>query len=168
MNIKPATIILLITFFTNCKINYSFTGASIAPEVKTVSVKTFPNIAPLINPLLSNKLTEELKDRFMSQTNLQIVQSYGDLQFEGTILGYSIRPMNIQAGSDQAAQNRLTIKVKVKFINKVDSKLNYETTFSRYSDYSTDKNFQDVENLLVEDIVKQLVTDIFNKAVVNW
>ncbi len=168
MNIKTTIIILLITLFTGCKINYSFTGASIAPDVKTVSVKTFPNMAPLVNPLLSNKLTEELKDKFMSQTNLQIVQSHGDLQFEGTIIGYSIKPMNIQAGNDQAAQNRLTIRVKVKFTNAVDPKLNYETTFSRYSDYTTDKNFQDVENALVEDIVKQLVTDIFNKAVVNW
>ncbi len=159
---------LLLVAFNSCKINYSFTGASIPPGTKTVSIADFPNMAPLINPLLSNTFTEALKDKFMSQTSLQLVQSYGDLQFEGTIVNYNTRPMNIQAGTDQAAQNRLTIGVKVKFINNMDPKANFETTFSRYADYSSDASLQDVENTLVDEIVAELVDDIFNKAVVNW
>lgn len=160
-----------IIFITGCKVNYSFTGASIEPGTETISIIDFPNMAPLINPLLSNTFTEALRDRFMSQTSLQIVKYDGDLHIEGTIIGYNTRPMNIQAGTDQgdqAAQNRLTIKVKVKFVNKKDPKANFESTFSRYSDYSSDRNLQDVENALVEEIVAQLVDDIFNKSVVNW
>ena len=163
-----ATIIITIT---GCKMNYSFTGASIAPGTESISIIDFPNMAPLINPLLSNTFTEALRDRFMTQTSLQIVKSNGDLNIEGTITGYNTRPMNIQAGTedgDQAAQNRLTIKVKVKFVNKKEPEANFETSFSRYSDYSSDRNLQDVEDLLVDEIVAQLVDDIFNKSVVNW
>ena len=165
--ITTATLLLI----SGCKMNYSFTGASIEPGTKTISIKDFPNMAPLVNPLLTNTLTEALRDRFMSQTNLQIVTSGGDLHIEGTITGYNTRPMNIQAGTsdgDQAAQNRLTIKIKVKFVNKNDPDADFENSFSRYSDYSSDRNLQDVEDLLVDEIVAQLVDDIFNKSVVNW
>jgi hypothetical protein len=159
---------LIILVAGSCKINYSFTGASIPLGTETVSVSDFPNMAPLINPLLSNTFTEALKDKFMSQTSLQLVNYDGDLHFEGTIVNYNTRPMNIQAESDQAAQNRLTIGIKVKFVNNIDTKANFETTFSRYADYSSDANLQDVENALVDEIIEQLIDDIFNKAVVNW
>jgi len=161
-------IISITILFTGCKMNYSFTGASIPVSAETVSVSDFPNMAPLVNPLLSNILTEALKDKFMSQTSLQLVQYNGDLKFEGIIIKYHTRPMNIQAGSDQAAQNRLTIGVKVTFKNSIDPEADFENSFTRYSDYSSDRSLQDVENALVDEIVEQLVEDIFNKSVVNW
>lgn len=158
--------------FYGCRVSYSFTGASIPIEAKTVSIADFSNMAPLVNPLLSNTLTEALRDKFMNQTNLQIVQYGGDLQFSGTITQYNTRPMNIQASGgsdrDEAAQNRLTIGVKVKFENRFEAESNFETSFSQYDDYSSDKSLQDVENEKVEIIVEKLVEDIFNKAVVNW
>jgi hypothetical protein len=168
---KLLGIYIMIVFFTGCKINYSFTGASVSPESKTISILDFPNMAPLVNPLLSNVFTEALRDIFLSRTSLQLIERNGDLNIEGTIIGYNTRPMNIKAGNsngDVAAQNRLTIKVKVKFTNKQDPKANFETTFTRYSDYSSDRNLQDVEDALVDEIVSQLISDIFNKAVVNW
>jgi len=158
----------IIISFASCKINYSFTGASIPQGAETFSISDFPNMAPLINPMLSSTFTEAMRDKFISQTSLQITQYDGDLHFEGTITNYNTRPMNIQAESDQAAQNRLTITVKVKFVNNIDEKSSFESSFSRYSDYSSDKLLQDVENELVDEIVEQLVEDIFNKAVVNW
>ena len=161
-------IIILITILVGCKMNYSFTGASIPIGAETVSVSDFPNMAPLVNPLLSNTLAEALKDKFISQTSLQLVQYDGDLKFDGTITKYHTRPMNIQAGSDQAAQNRLTIGIKVTFKNRIDPEADFESSFTRYSDYSSDISLQDVENALVDEIVEQLVDDIFNKAVVNW
>ena len=165
------TSFLLIAFvfaFSGCSIKYSFSGASIPPEAQTVSVANFPNMAPLVNPTLSNTLTEALKDRFLSQTNLQLISSYGDLQFEGSIVGYKTAPVNIQANSDAAAQNRLTIAVKVKFTNLLDPEANYETKFSRYAEYDSSQSLADVESGLVEQIVEELIEDIFNKAVVNW
>lgn len=166
---KILTFIIVITVFTGCKINYSFTGASIDPRTKTVSIATFPNMAPLVNPTLSSTFTEAMKDRFMSQTSLQLVSRDGDLQFSGTITGYNTRPTAIQAGDVAvAAQNRLTITIKVKYVNNQDPKSSFDTSFSRYADYDSSKSLQEVEESLVEEIVPQLIDDIFNKSVANW
>lgn len=161
------TLIIIALSFAGCKMNYSFTGASIPAGAKTVSIETFQNMAPQINPLLSNTLTEALKDKFMSQTSLQLVQRDGDLQFSGTITGYEIRPVSIQA-DDVAAQNRFTITVKVKFVNKLDPKTDFDNPFARYWDYESDQDFSSNESSYVEIVVEDLVQDIFNKAVVNW
>lgn len=151
----------------SCKVNYSFTGASIPEDVKTVSVKTFQSYAPLANANLSQTFTEALKDKFLSQTNLDIVTKEGDLQFEGSITGYAVTSVAIQ-GNETAALNRLTITVKVKFINTKDKELDFETNFSRYSDYESSQNLASIEDDLIKDINDQLTQDIFNKAVSNW
>lgn len=161
--------ILTIFIISNlsCKINYSFTGASISPDVKTVSIQDFPNNAPLIMPTLSQTFTESLKDMFQSQTNLQIVNGQGDLNIEGQIIGYSTQPMAIQ-GNDAAALNRLNITIKVSFTNYKDEKQNFENTFSRFADYESNKSLDQVEDELIKVILDQINEDIFNKAVANW
>jgi len=146
---------------------YSFTGANISADTKTISIQYFPNNAPLRQPTLSQVLTQSLRDRFSSQTNLMQVSSNGDLSLEGEITGYSVSPTAIQA-NQTAAQNRLTITVKVKFVNTKDDKQSFETGFSRYVDYDSQKNLQAVEGDLIKTLSDQLVEDIFNKAVVNW
>jgi hypothetical protein len=151
-----------------CKMNYSFTGASISPEIKTVSVQYFPNYAPGGgNPTLSQTFTEKLKDRFVSQTNLKLLERNGDLNFGGSITGYSIQPIAIQ-GNETAASNRLTISVNVKFTNVKNEKQDFETVFSRFVDFSSTKSLSTVEAELIKQINEQLVNDIFNKAVSNW
>ena len=161
------TVYCLLFTVCGCKTKYSFTGASISPDIKTVSIQYFPNYAPLVQPTLSQVLTEKLKDRFVSQTNLSLINKNGDLSFEGSITGYSTQPMAIQ-GNDQAALNRLTITISVKFTNMKNEKQNFETSFLRYADYSSSKNLSDVENDLIKQISEQLVDDIFNKSVSNW
>jgi len=158
---------LLILLLHGCKIKYSFTGASIAPEVKTVSVQYFPNYAPLVQPTLSQTFTESLKDKFLSETNLVLVEGAGDMNFEGAITGYSISPIAIQ-GNETAALNRLSITIKVKFTNTKDEKQNFDTAFTRYEDYESSLDLSSVEEGLIKQINDQLVELIFNKAVVNW
>ena len=163
-----ACITLLLIGFSSCKVNYSFTGASIPPDVKTISVQTFPNYAPLVQPLLSQSFTEALKDKFQSQTNLQLVSRGGDLSFEGSITGYNVAPISIQSGTDVAAQSRLTITVSVKFTNSKNDKQNFETSFTRFADFESSKSLVTEEERLIKESNDQLVQDIFNKAVVNW
>jgi len=160
-------LLLIITLATaGCGV-YSFSGASISPEVKTFSVLFFPNRAQLVQPLLSQAFTEKLKEKFISQTNLRQLDRNGDLQFEGYITDYKATPVAIQ-GTQTAALNRLTISVFVKFTNKVDPKQDFETNFSRYADYDSRKSLQEVEVGLIEEINRQLVDDIFNSSVSNW
>lgn len=155
---------LLLT--SSCGV-YSFTGASIAPDVKTFSVDYIKNRASLINPTLSQVITQKLKDKFISQTNLSPLKADGDLRFEGYISDYNTQPIAIQS-NDLAAQNRLTITVSIKFTNTKDEKQNFETTFTRFADYSAKQDLSSVESGLIENISSQLIDDIFNKAVVNW
>lgn len=142
-------------------------GASIPPEVKTIVIKYFNKTAALGPPSMSQTFTERLKDKFLTQTNLAIVNSSGDLTLEGSITSYAITPQVIQL-NETAQKNRLTISVNVKFTNLKDEKQNFETTFSRYSDYDSSQNLSSVEETLISEINDQLVDDIFNKAVVNW
>jgi len=146
---------------------YSFTGASISPDVKTIAVNEFPNFADIIVPSLSQTFTEALRDRFVSQTNLSITDKQGDLGMEGSITGYTVTPI-APTGNQTAALNRLTITVNVQFTNNKDEEQNWETRFSRYTEYDSNLNLSDIEESLIEDITEQLVNDIFNKAVVNW
>jgi hypothetical protein len=160
-------ILSIFLFLPSCRVSYSFTGASISPSVKTVSIANIQNNASLVVPTLSRTLTEALWDYFTGQTNLVLVDRGGDLSLDGTITQYVVQPVAIQ-GNETAALNRLTIAVNVKFINKTDPKQNWETTFSRYQDYASSYNLSSVQDLLIKDITDQLVQDIFNKAVVNW
>ena len=160
------TMLLLAFSLVACKINYTFTGASISPEIKSVSIQLFPNQAPLVQPLLSNDFTEALKDKFIRQTSLELINGVGDLNFEGVITGYSSSPTSVQR--ETAAENRLTITVKVKFTNALDPKQNFESSFSEYEDYDSSRNLEDVESELLPQIIDKLIESIFNKSVANW
>jgi hypothetical protein len=153
---------------TSCTVNYSFTGASIPPEVKTIRIDYFENNAPLINPTLSQQLTDLLRSKFQSQTNLIIVTEGGDMVINGQITGYNTSPTAIQS-DDLAALNRLTITLKVTFDNKYDKAQSFENqTFSRYEDYPSTTPLSEVSDNYVPLISELLVEDIFNKTVVNW
>ena len=165
--IKQLTSIFLISIFlASCGI-YSFTGASIPTEAKTISVQYISNKAAIVQPSLSQIMTDGLIDAFAGQTNLEITENEGDLSFSGYITKYQIKPMAIKA-NETASQNRLTIAIKIKYNNSFDDKQNFETTFSRYRDYASSENIVDVEDVLIEEISKELIEDVFNKAFVNW
>jgi hypothetical protein len=161
-------VVWLLFLFTGCSVNYSFTGASISPEVKSINIKYFPNNASLVEPTLSQKLTDGLRDKFTSETSLVLVNDGGDLIMEGAITGYRTTPVAIQ-GNDQAALNRLTITIEVTYINTLDENMSFENTnFTRYADYSSSRNLVEVQEALVEEINQMLIEDVFNKAVINW
>jgi len=108
-----------------------------------------------------------MRNAFASQTSLNLVDYDGDLDIRGEITGYTMQPTAI-TGNDQAAMNRLTITIKVKFTNTKDPEANFEQSFSRYKEFSAQVNFSGIENSLCEEIVNELIDDVFNKSVVNW
>jgi hypothetical protein len=148
-------------------VTYSFTGAPIT--AKTISIDFFPNRARLVNPSLSQTLTDAMRDKFVSQTHLDLVEGEADLHLEGEIVDYGTRPVAIQ-GNETAALNRLTIVVNVRFTNNEPGKENdsFEQKFTGFEDYDAAKSFTSVEDVLVGIIVERIVTDVFNKALVNW
>lgn len=160
-------LIPVLLLFEGCTVKYSLTGASISPEIKSASIQYFQNRASIVNPTLSQDLTDALREKIQDQTRLTTVDDFGDVNFEGTITEYGTRPIAITA-EERAAQNRLTIGIRVKYTNTVEPDLSFESTFSRYEDYSSDLSLNEVEGEKVELIVEQLVQDIFNEAFVNW
>ncbi len=156
-----------VTLFAACTVKYSLSGASIPPDAKTFSVAYFPNNAPMVAPILSATMTDELTQRFASRTNLVQVEEGGDFAFEGEIVGYSSTTSSVSSG-DYALQNRLSITVKVKFTNAIDDKMSFNKNFSAYADYDSTKLLNEVESELIPQIVEQLVTDIFQAAASNW
>jgi hypothetical protein len=158
---------VILILLTGCSVKYSFSGASISPLAKTFSIQYFQNRAPLVQPQLSQTLTDALIDKCKAQTSLKYVTSIGDVNFEGEISDYTTRPLTVAADA-QAASNRFTITVKVKFTNAIDPNLSFEQQFSRYEDYNSNLDLSAVEKELSDKIIEALVEDIFNQAFVNW
>jgi len=160
---------LLISGFillNGCKVTYSFSGAS-TQGLSTISVQYFQNRAQLVQPGLSQYITDALIDKCKAQTGLSFVNGIGDANFEGEISDYNTRPLTVAADA-RAATNRFTISLKVKFTNIVDPDLSYEQTFSRYEDYDSNLDLSQVERELSDKIIELIVEDVFNAAFVNW
>jgi len=149
---------LIAIVFSSCKISYTMSGAS-TTGLKTVSVQYFQNRASIVQPQLSQTITDALIDKCKAQTSLGIVRGLGDVNFEGEITDYSSKPMTVSADA-QAATNRFTISVKVKFTNSVDPNNSFEQTFTRYEDYNSSYDLSAVASELTPKIIDQIVEDI--------
>ncbi len=167
---------LLTVVVAGCGV-YSFTGANISPEIKTISIQTFYDEVGTGPPNLSQLFTENIKDYYQQNTSLTLTDSEGDLQLEGSITGYRLTPMAPRASGSQnfedadiAALQRLTITIKVTYVNIQDDSYDFESqAFSFYQDYDPEKeDFNSIEATLVEEIYEAIILDIFNASVANW
>ena len=165
---KVVVYIVIIVFLVSCGgVKYGFKGVSIAPEAKSISVALFQNNAAMANPVEAQKFTEKLRDMVSSQTNLALSKQNGDLQFEGYIADYAITPVAIQS-TDQAALNRLTVTIKVKYSNKFDASKNFDMPFQRFYDYAATKTLTSIETEALDEINRQIAEDVFQKSFHNW
>lgn len=157
---------LLTLINTSCGI-YSFSGTSIPADVETFSVSLFKNNTDLAPPLLSQILSDALRDKLNNDTNLDLVERDADLQFEGIITDYKVDVASVT--SDQtSALNRLSITIKVEYLEKEKIPKGWPKNFTRFADYDSNVSLSSVEDQLIEEITEQLVLDVFNDTVVNW
>jgi len=158
---------LVALILSGCSFRMTFNGAPPPEGVSSVSVEYFPTKAPLAGPSVSHAFTEALRDIMNTQTSLDLVPKNGDLRYSGEITGFVVQPVAIQEG-ETAGLNRLTITVKVRFENTANEKKDFETSFTKYSDYSSSAVLSDVETQLVAEINELLVQDIYNKSLGDW
>ena len=146
---------------------YSFTGGNTG-DAKTIQIDFFTNQAPLVEPVLTQRFTNDFQDLFTRQTNLTLTNSNGDLYFSGEITNYRVTPMS-GTSAQTAAQNRLTVTVNVRFVNKLEEKDDFEQSFSFYSDFDANSQLTGsiLENAL-DEIVERITQDIFNASVAKW
>lgn len=164
---KKIIVLLLTAALSSCG-SYSFTGGDVG-DAKTVSIDFFPNYADIVQPTLSQTFTEKLRDIFLQQTPLELVQNGGDLHFEGSIVDYSIKPISAQASEiGQVAKNRLTITVNVIYVNKLDDKKSFEQRFSKFADFDANAELSQVEGELIDQITQELSENILNTSIGNW
>jgi len=166
-------LIFILAVITLSGCGYKFNGASIPPEMKTVYIQPFENVAQLVVPRLSTDLTEAFKDRVRTQSRLNLITaSTADATFEGRITDYTIVPISIQDNARPiAGANRMTITVSVKYTNKIKGheKESFELPFTAFTDFSlAGQTLQAQEKALIDKVTIQLTENIFNRAFAQW
>lgn len=166
--VRAVFYLFLLAFLNGCA--YSFSGSSLAPEIKTFSVATFPNNSGNGPAVLSQAVTNIFRDYFQRNTNLKLVPRDGDLQFEGQIIGYEVSPVapQVQDGRDVAVRNRLTIRLQVKYTHTKDPKQSFDQSFAAFTDFPQEQNLNNIDEASIRLIVNQMLTQIFNQSVANW
>ena len=171
LNFKRLIFFLFLISFHSCG-NYSFTGASIPEGTETFQVNLFENnsgnnVGSIFEPGLDRDLTLALQNILENQTNLQLVQSNGDLPYEGEIIEYRVSPMTSTADLN-AAQNRLTISVNINYTNFKKEEDNFERRFSFFFDFPAEQQLISIKNEAHEIIFERLTQDIFNASLAKW
>jgi hypothetical protein len=166
-------LILFVLFFTtlvsleSCGI-YSFTGTNLdCDKYKTVSVAYFPNEAPEVVSGLSEDITTKLQNMLLSQTCLTLVKEDADLIFEGEIMSYTILPTT-QTAAATAAENRMTIGVRVRYTDTKDDEQSWEKNYSFYYNFDANALPSSIQREANEEIFGNITKQIFNDSVANW
>ena len=146
---------------------YTFSGASISPEIKNIKINYFINEAENLKANLDRDITQKLTDFIIEQTDLSVNNDNYEIEINGKIISYDITPISISS-NDFANQNRLSISVNIDFKNYINEKENYNQKFTRYVDYKSDQNIDEIESELNDQIIEEICIDIFNKTFVNW
>jgi outer membrane lipopolysaccharide assembly protein LptE/RlpB len=164
---RNSLIIILIAFLCiqgTCR--FSLKDVSIPPEVKTVKVNFIENKARYINPQLSPRLTDKLRQKIVNQTRLSQVSGEADYEISGQITDYSVSTSGIS--NQKVASNNLNVSVRIRFRNRLDEKKNQETSITRNFPFSSSLSLSQAETQLNEQIVSNLTDEIFNKIFSTW
>lgn len=168
MTMRNLWVCLGLLLVTACSISYKFNGASIDyTKVKTIMISDFTNQASYVNPTLAPEFTEELKDIYIRQTRLEQVTSNGDLALEGEVTGYDFTPMAVKEDA-LASQTRLTITIRVRYMNNTNPDEDFEQSFSAYREFDSNLMLQQVESSLCAEIIEEIVDQVYNATVANW
>ena len=158
----------LCFLLSSCSISYKMNGANINYQTtQSISIADFPNNAPLVNPTLSNALTEGIRDLFQRQTRLQMLRKGGDLEIEGEITGYTVTQGAISADS-YASEGKLTITVVVHFTNNVNPEESFDKTYTSYQTYDSNLLLTDIQDELCNAMITEFAENIFNDTVARW
>ena len=163
---KKFLYIPLLFIISSCGF-YTFSGASISAEIKNIKIGYFINEAENFKVNLDRDITQKLTDFIIEQTDLSVNNNNYEIEINGKIISYDISPISISS-NDFANQNRLSISVNIDFKNYINEKENNNQKFTRYVDYKSDQNLEEIESELTDQILEEICIDIFNKTFVNW
>ncbi|MBD1396263.1 LptE family protein [Pontibacter sp. JH31] len=164
-----ALVVMLAVCCTSCGV-YSFTGTSISPDIKTISIQNFVNSSGEGPSNLTQVVTNNFKNYYQRNTNLTVLQRDGDLQLEGQIISFTLTPNAVQreGNIDQATLNRLTLGVQIRFTNTKDPEQDFDQQFTITQEFPQDVDITRIPQASIEQMTERLVADVFNKTVANW
>jgi len=162
-------VLCVLLLCTGCSISYKFNGATIDyTRIKTITIEDFPNQAPLVYPPLSQMFSERLREQFRRNTRLEPVDANGDLVLEGAIVGYELTPIAMQEDA-LSAMTRFTITVRVSYTNMEEEKKSFSgRTFTSSQEFDSNNLFSDIQEGLAQEMIEDLVKQIFNATVEDW
>ena len=164
--LRKLLIAYCLLLIVNCSC-YTFRGASLDPNLKTIQIQNFQFQTAGGPPNLSLQFNEKLKEYFQRNTSLKTANVNPDLMFEGAITGFTVEP-KAASSDDKGGLNRLTITISVKFTNAKNDEKSYDQEFSFYQDFAQTQTITAVQGELVPKILDQIVLDIFNKTAGEW
>jgi hypothetical protein len=160
--------ILLCVLLASCSVSYKFEGGTVNYAVtKTIHIEEFPNHAPLVNPSLIQLFDRQLRDRYIEQTRLVPVNNNADIEISGEITRYDIQGMAVKEDA-YSSQTRLTIAVRVQYVNNKEEGQDVDQTFSAFREYPSEQGLDAVQDELCRQICEELVDMIYNATVANW
>lgn len=152
--------------FTSCNFKYGFKDVSIPDSIKSVKINYIDNKARYINPQLSPRLSDKLRQKIITQTKLtQTNRDNADWEISGYITDYSFITSAISG--QQAANNRLTVSLRITLNNRKAEDIQ-DFDISRNFEFKGNQTLQQAETSLLDEMVRTLTDDIFNKLFSNW
>ena len=164
-------LLLLLSLTFACKPTFNFTGVpgKVDSNLETLFVDNFVNEAAVVVPYLAQEVTQQLQDKFLSQSRLSLTDGQADVEISGSITRYDVSPVAI-TGTTTAEQNRLTITIRVKFVNNVnpDPQESWESSFSKFVDFDASLDFTSIEEDQINEVLEQITADVFTKSLGKW
>lgn len=155
---------------SSCTVSYKFNGSSINyDKVKTISFANFPNrSAGFVWGPMESMFNTALQDIYMQQTRLKQVRQDGDLQLSGEITNYNA--YNKGVGSDgYSTMAELRMTVNVRFVNNSNHSEDFDNQqFTASREYDSSQQLSSVQEELVDQMIDEIVEQIFNATVANW
>lgn len=165
---RLACVVYISVVVNSCTVSYKFNGSSINYDrVKTISIADFPMKSDYVYAPLATQFNDDLKDIFVRQTRLQLVNRGGDLDIEGEITGYNQYNQAVQADG-YSSETKLTITVNVRFVNNTNHDEDFEQQFSAFRTYDSRQLLTDVQDTYIAEMTKEITEQIFNATVANW
>ena len=165
---KTFLVIFIVLFFNSCSVSYKFDGASVDYNVvKTISIQDFPNQARLVYPTLSATFSDALRNKYVRQTRLKIVDNNADLELEGEITAYDVKGLAVKDNA-YASMTELSITVKVRYANNKKPSDDLEQSFTSSRPFPNTQALDQVQDQLIPEIVDDLIDQIYNTTLGNW
>ena len=160
--------LIAVLLLVSCTITYKFNGASIDyTKVKTIQIAQFPIRSAYVWAPMQAIFNNQLTDVYARQTKLQQVNRNGDLQISGEITEYSQFNKGISADG-YSSQTQLKMTVNVRFVNNTNHTEDFEQQFSASREYTASQQLASVQEELVDQMIDEIVEQIFNATVANW